>query len=99
MIASGARAGEAVDAEIPDRVVAARSDHGLSMPVFVGSGLTADPADRLLSVADGGITGTAVKKGNRTTNPVDVDRIQEVMAAVEAVRPYLPKPVSEFRLF
>jgi len=62
--------------------VAARADHGLSTPIFVGSGLTADSVTRLLAIVDGTIVGTALKEGGRTTNPVDVDRVKRLTNAV-----------------
>ena len=53
-------------------------------PVLVASGVTADSIRRLLAEADGAIVGTAVKRGGRTTAPVDAAR---VAALVRAARP------------
>jgi len=86
VIVSGAGTGAAVDTDTLERIAAARSDRGLSTPLFVGSGLTADSVDQLLAVADGAIVGTALKDGGQTTKPIDVDRVEALMTAVEAVR-------------
>ena len=82
VIVSGAGTGEAVETGTLERVAAARSDHELSTPLFIGSGVTADSVDRLLSIADGVIVGTALKEGGQTTNPVDVDRVERLTNAV-----------------
>lgn len=84
VIVSGTATGEAVEADTLERAVAARADHGLSTPIFVGSGVTAESVARLLSVADGAIVGTALKDGGRTTDPVDVDRVERLTNAVAA---------------
>jgi len=86
VIVSGIATGEAVDTDTLDQAVAARTDRGLSTPILAGSGVTADSAAQLLSIADGAIVGTALKEGGRTTNPVDVDRVEQLMAAAEAAR-------------
>ena len=86
VIVSGAATGEVVDTDILEEVAATRADQELSTPILVGSGVTADSAARLLSTADGAIVGTALKQGGRTTNSVDVDRVEQLMTAVEAVR-------------
>ncbi len=86
VIVSGAGTGASVDTDTLEGVAAARADRGLSTPLLIGSGLTADSVDQLLSIADGAIVGTALKEGGHTTNPVDVDRVEEVMAAVETIR-------------
>jgi len=82
VIVSGAGTGAAVDTDVLERVAAARSDRGLSTPLLVGSGVTADSVAQLLAVADGAIVGTALKAGGQTTNPVDVDRVEKLMHAV-----------------
>ena len=82
VIVSGSDTGETVDTDTLDRAVAARSGHELSTPVFVGSGVTVDSVNRLLSVAGGAIVGTALKEGGRTTNPATVDRVEQLTNAV-----------------
>lgn len=52
------------------------------VPLFVGSGLTADNAADLLAPADGGIVGTAVKRDGETANPVDPERARTLLERV-----------------
>lgn len=82
LILSGPQTGHSVDHEALEKAAAVVGETGLSTPLFVGSGLTPDSVDQLLSVADGAIVGTALKAGGQTTNPVDVDRVEQLMAAV-----------------
>jgi predicted TIM-barrel enzyme len=50
-------------------------------PLLVGSGATAETAAELLSVADGVIVGTSVKREGQLANPVDVERVRRLVAA------------------
>lgn len=86
MIVSGDATGEAVDTATLEQAAAARADHGLSTPIFVGSGVTPETVAELLATADGAIVGTALKEGCHTPNPVSADRVEELVDAVEAVR-------------
>ena len=49
-------------------------------PVFVGSGITPDNAQALLTVADGAIVGTWLKEGGDVRAPVDRARVRELAA-------------------
>ena len=49
--------------------------------LLVGSGATPDIAAELLSVADGLIVGTALKRGGDVTAPVDPERVRRLVAA------------------
>jgi membrane complex biogenesis BtpA family protein len=51
------------------------------LPVLVGSGATPDTVAELLSVADGVIVGTALKRNGDVTAPVDGDRVRRLVAA------------------
>jgi len=51
------------------------------VPLLVGSGVTAETVAELLSVADGAIVGTAVKRGDDVRNPVDRGRVERLVAA------------------
>jgi membrane complex biogenesis BtpA family protein len=51
------------------------------VPLFVGSGATPETAASLLSVADGLIVGTAVKRDGLVTNPVDAGRVKRLVEA------------------
>jgi membrane complex biogenesis BtpA family protein len=56
------------------------------MPLLVGSGATADNAAELLSVADGLIVGTSVKRDGVLANPVDVARVRRLVDAARGAR-------------
>ncbi|MEM0337700.1 MAG: BtpA/SgcQ family protein [Candidatus Caldarchaeum sp.] len=62
-----------------------------SKPVFIGSGLNLENAAKLLDVADGAIVGTYFKKGGKTLNPVDVERVRKFMDVVRRLRSQLEK--------
>src|SRR5439155_1219591 len=49
--------------------------------LLVGSGVTAETVAELLSVADGAIVGTAVKRDGDVRNPVDRARVERLVAA------------------
>ena len=72
VIVSGAGTGLATDMRDLEAV---RRAIGKS-PLLVGSGANAENVQDLLGVADGVIVGTALKKGGRTTNPVDPARVE-----------------------
>ena len=79
VIVSGALTGKATDPEKVRRVKQAAGD----TPVFVGSGATAQTIGQFIGHADGFIIGTAFKKDGVTTNPVELDRVKAVMAALK----------------
>ena len=72
----------------PARVeqVEAAKDAAGDAPVLVGSGVTPENVDALLSVADGVIVGTALKEGGEVTNPVDRGRVRSLVSLVNQVR-------------
>ncbi len=86
VIVSGPQTGHSVDSTVLSQAADVVEQMGLSTPLFVGSGLTVDTVDQLLSVADGAIVGTALKAGGQTTNPVDVDRVEQLMGSVVELR-------------
>ncbi|MCD6462624.1 MAG: BtpA/SgcQ family protein [Thermotogae bacterium] len=51
-------------------------------PVFVNTGVNEENVVELLSVADGAIVGTSLKKEGITWNPVDKDRVKSFMKRV-----------------
>ena len=76
IIVSGPATGVAADlADL--RVVAATT----SLPVYAGSGVTADSIGVILEVADGVIVGTATKPGGRVEAPVDAMLAQQIVKA------------------
>ncbi len=86
VIVSGARTGRATPREAVERAVERRDHLNVDVPVFVGSGVTADSVGDLLRVADGVIVGTGLKEGGQTTAPVSVERVERLVAAADAVR-------------
>src|SRR5213593_196548 len=52
-----------------------------TVPLLIGSGVTAETAAELLSVADGLIVGTSVKRDGDVERPVDRARVEKLVAA------------------
>jgi uncharacterized protein len=50
-------------------------------PLLVGSGASPETVADLLSVADGVIVGTSIKRDGRLSNPVDAERVRRLVAA------------------
>ena len=55
-------------------------------PVLASTGVTADTVEEILSVADGAIVGTHLKRDGVTWNPVDPARAARFMAAAKTAR-------------
>ena len=51
------------------------------VPLLVGSGVTAETVAELLSVADGVIVGTSVKRNGDVRLPVERARVEKLVAA------------------
>ena len=77
LVVSGKATGEATPLEDVKRVRSAVRD----VPLLVGSGVTPDSVAELLSVADGAIVGTFLKRDGRLGNPVDPDRVKRLVEA------------------
>lgn len=84
IIASGAGTGEATDRSQLERIVEIRDGLDSSVPVFVGSGVTADTVAETLALVDGVIVGTSLKEDGETTAPVDVERVRELVSAARS---------------
>ena len=80
LIVSGRATGSAADPEDLERVKAVVP----TVPVWVGSGVTADTAGRFLAVADGLIVGSALQEDGVAGRPVDPARVGRFMEAVAA---------------
>jgi predicted TIM-barrel enzyme len=78
IVTGGATGSEASEGDV-ERAVAA-----VHAPVYVGSGVTADNVRRVVPPATGVIVGTWVKLDGVVTNPVDVDRVRRLRAALDA---------------
>jgi len=83
LVLSGAATGSPTDLGDLERVRAALPEAVL----LAGSGVTLKQVDRVLLHADGVIVGTALKRGGRTTAPVDRARVNRFVSAVRAASP------------
>ncbi|MGQ0572352.1 MAG: BtpA/SgcQ family protein [Armatimonadota bacterium] len=81
LIATGQRTGDAADIDEIRGIKTAST-----LPVIVGSGLTADNVPELLLIADGAIVGTWAKVEGLWWNPVDVERVSGLMNVVQVLR-------------
>ncbi len=70
IIVTGSATGRPADAEDLRKVRDAVPDR----PIFVGSGVSADTVSKILTIADGVIVGTAIKRDGITHHPVDAHR-------------------------
>jgi uncharacterized protein len=77
LVVSGPATGQATPLAEVKRVRSAVPE----VPLLVGSGVTAETAAELLSVADGLIVGTSVKRGGDVRQPVDRARVETLVAA------------------
>lgn len=82
LVVSGAETGRPPADERLQTVLDGRDDATRDVPVFVGSGLTAENASELLALADGAIVGTALKRDGETGKRVDPERAAEFVATV-----------------
>ncbi len=81
LIASGQRTGSPTSV---DEVLAIAE--GTTLPVIVGSGFDAASARELLTHADGAIVGSSLKRDGVWWNPVDPQRVRDLMDQVAAAR-------------
>jgi membrane complex biogenesis BtpA family protein len=77
VIVSGAGTGKATD---PAKVAAVKQATRGRVPVFAGSGVSAQTISAFLPHADGFIVGTALKQGGVSSNPVDAGRVKDLLA-------------------
>jgi membrane complex biogenesis BtpA family protein len=77
VIVSGSGTGKATD---PGHVRAVKEAAGGDVPVYVGSGVTADTVRQFLPHAEGFIVGTAFKRGGVASDRVEVERVREFIA-------------------
>jgi membrane complex biogenesis BtpA family protein len=66
---------------LADALIVTGAATGEPTPLLVGSGATAETAATLLSIADGLIVGTALKRDGIVTNPVDPRRVRRLVEA------------------
>jgi membrane complex biogenesis BtpA family protein len=82
VVVSGVATGEPTPMSDLKRVRGAVPD----APLLVGSGALPETVAELLSVADGVIVGTSLKRDGRLANPVDVERVRRLVAAARGAR-------------
>ena len=82
VIVTGSETGSPPDEDLIRRVKKSAGE----LPVIIGSGLTPDNVDPLLRIADGAIVGTSLKLDSKTTNPVDRNRVNQLLDAVNKLR-------------
>lgn len=80
-IATGNRTGD----EVPECEISSIRE-GTRLPVIAGSGITAANAPRLLPLLDGAIVGSSLKEGGVWWNPVELERVKALAAAVRPLR-------------
>ena len=77
LIVSGAATGSPTDMDAVRRVKEALP----RVPVWIGSGVTAETVGEYLEIADGVIVGTSLKRGGVTTAPLDAKRVAAFIRA------------------
>ncbi len=77
LIVSGTGTGVPTDLSNAERVKHAVPNR----PLWIGSGATAETIGDTLTIADGAIVGTCLKRANKTTNPIDSKRVAAFMKA------------------
>jgi membrane complex biogenesis BtpA family protein len=83
LVVTGTRTGASVDLDELRAVRAALPD----VPLYAGSGTTAETVAETLRLATGVIVGTSVKRGGRTRAPVDAKRARAYVAAARRRTP------------
>lgn len=82
IILTGTRTGEVAPVELirhlKEKIPQAR--------VLLGSGITPDTIKEVLDVVDGAIVGSFFKEDGNVNNPVDQERVQALMQAVQSIR-------------
>jgi len=79
IIVSGSATGSAIDNGHLEEAV----DAAAGVPVLIGSGVNEATAAELLKIADGAIIGSSLKINGQATAPVDITRVQQLLAAVQ----------------
>jgi len=81
LIVSGRMTGDA-----PPLEKVRRAKEVATRPILMGSGTTAENIADFLQFADGAIVGSSLKVNGVAENPVDLERVQRYIAAVQSVR-------------
>lgn len=81
LIATGSRTGDETELDEINGI----KNH-TDLPVIIGSGMTVDNAEKIMSVADGCIIGSSLKVDGKWWNPVDENRVRSFMEKVNQVQ-------------
>ncbi|OLS38274.1 BtpA family membrane complex biogenesis protein [Alkalihalophilus pseudofirmus] len=81
LIATGNRTGDETQT---DEILGIKSN--TELPVIVGSGMSEENAEKIMSISNGCIVGSSLKKDELWWNPVDVERVKRFMEKVKKVR-------------
>ncbi len=79
VIVTGSGTGQPIELEILQSVKAAAST-----PVIIGSGASPETIRHLAPFANAMIVGSSLKQGGRAANPVDLQRVKRVVAAIKS---------------
>jgi membrane complex biogenesis BtpA family protein len=79
VVVSGTGTGQQADREQLETVAHVADD--LDVPTYIGSGVTSETVNDLLSVADGAIVGSALKEDGIADNPVVESRVASLVEA------------------
>ena len=79
LIASGSGTGKTTSLE---KVKAVKTAAG-GKPLYIGSGISAQTVHDYLPFCDGFIVGTSFKRDGKAENPVDVQRVRELIGKIE----------------
>lgn len=83
IVVSGVGTGSATD--VAD-VECAKDAAGGAVPVWIGSGVSVDNVASLMDHADGAIVGSVLKRDGIVSNPVDPERVRELISIVTSRR-------------
>jgi uncharacterized protein len=81
---SGLITSQAADAS--ELAEVANAVKGTGVPILVNTGFKASNAETLLTYADGAVVGSSLKVDGITWNPVDQNRVKEMMTTVKSLR-------------
>lgn len=84
VIVTGSATGEPIEMETLRAVKAA----AMTTPVIIGSGVTHENVGIIAPLSHGLIVGSSLKRDGQAGNPVDLDRVKRLVAAVNAARSY-----------
>ncbi|MEM2507692.1 MAG: BtpA/SgcQ family protein [Nitrososphaeria archaeon] len=79
-------AGATAGAPVPEKEIVEAKQNAFDKPVLVGTGVNLQNIKTMLSLADGVIVGTSIKKDGYTFNPIDEKRAKALLEAARKLR-------------